>query len=119
MAGTFIASPAASATAATNPRRSRSGRPPRTPHRVPCRVRIINTVGGTEQTLVGQTANLSAAGIAVQLGAPVREGRQVEVLVPRMTGEALLLAGTAVHCRRVLTGTFEVGIALTNEPAPG
>jgi hypothetical protein len=115
MPGTFVASPAAIETRAPNARRSRRARPPRTPYRVPCRVRFFNEVTGTERTLCGQTANLSAAGIAVQLGVPVHDGAWIEVLVPRLTGESLCVAGTAIHCRKVLTGTYEIGITLHTE----
>ena len=87
----------------------------RVPHRVPCRLRASDDIPGKPVALLGQTVNLSASGLAVQVGCPVQCGARVEVLLPRVDGEPTRLAGTVAHSRRVLTGTFEVGIRIEPE----
>ena len=54
--------------------------------------------------------NLSVNGLAVQLARPIDEGTEVEVLLPPLDGEPTRLLGTVAHSRRVLSGTFEIGI---------
>jgi hypothetical protein len=89
----------------------------RVAHRVPCRVRSHNTLLGKRVSVVGQTVNLSADGLAVQVGQPMDEGTSVEVLLPHLDGEPTRLWGRVAHSRRVLSGTFEVGIWIEPEIA--
>ncbi len=92
--------------------RGRRRRQRRAMHRVPCRVRVFESDSAQVRVFCGETVNLSPGGVAVQLGQAVREGTWVEALLPRLTGAPLTVCGTVVHCRRVLTGTFEVGIEI-------
>jgi len=87
----------------------------RVAHRVPCRVRSFNSALGKPVSVVGQTVNLSANGLAVQIGRPIEEGTSVEVLLPHLDGEPTRLCGRVAHSRRVLSGTFEVGIWIEPE----
>ena len=89
----------------------------RVAHRVPCNVRAPRTPLGKPLSVVGQTVNLSANGMAVQLGQPLEEGTRVEVLLPHLDGEPTRLLGKVAHTRRVLSGTFEVGIRIEPESA--
>ncbi len=91
----------------------------RVAHRVPCRVRAADAAHGKVVSVVGQTVNLSANGLAVQLGQPVDDGARVEVLLPQLDGEPTRLVGRVAHSRRVLTGTFELGIRIEPESEPG
>jgi hypothetical protein len=104
--------PLATAVAAkTNQTRYRAER--RVSHRVPCRVRASSARPGKGLSAVGQTVNLSASGLAVQLAQPMDEGTSVEVLLPPLDGEPTRLLGTVAHSRRVLSGTFEIGILIS------
>jgi hypothetical protein len=60
---------------------------------------------------MGETVNMSDGGLAVQIGVDVAPGSQVEVLVAHLGGEPTCLYGEVVRRRRVLSGTFEIGIA--------
>ncbi len=80
------------------------------PHRVPCEVWLLDTQTGGRRVLTGQTVNFSASGFAVQVGEPVARGTTVEALLLPALAEPLRLAGAVRHVRRVLTGTFELGI---------
>ncbi|MBU0638384.1 MAG: PilZ domain-containing protein [Planctomycetes bacterium] len=91
----------------------------RTPHRVPCRLRVFDPSTGAITAVCGQTVNISADGLAVWLNTDVPTGTWVEALVPRLEGAPLCLSGTVVRSRRVLTGTFEVGIGLTAKVPAG
>lgn len=82
----------------------------RIPHRVPCRLRIFGPLAA--QPLLGETVDISPTGLALQLGADVAAGTRVEVLLPHLDGEPACLYGTVVRRRRVLTGTYEIGIRL-------
>jgi hypothetical protein len=59
---------------------------------------------------VGQTVNISHAGIAVQLGREIPAGTRVEALLPHANNEITHVNGTVARTRRVLAGTFEIGI---------
>jgi hypothetical protein len=54
--------------------------------------------------------NLSVNGLAIQVGRPIATGASVEVLLPHLDGEPTRLLGRVAHSRRVLSGTFEIGI---------
>ena len=87
----------------------------RVAHRVPCRLRASDATHAKGVCVVGQTVNLSANGLAVQVGHSVDEGTAVEVLLPPLDGEPTRLYGTVAHTRRVLSGTFEIGIRIGPE----
>jgi hypothetical protein len=101
---------ASATTAATSIDTYRRRAERRVAHRVPCRVRVLNSSTGRVVSVVGQTVNLSVSGLAVQLGCAMVAGTHLEVLLPQLDGEPMRLHGRVVHCRRVLTGTFEVGV---------
>ncbi len=82
----------------------------RVAHRVPCRLRASGDLQGKTLSVVGQTVNLSANGLAVQVGQPMDAGTSVEILLPPLDGEPTRLLGKVAHSRRVLSGTFEIGI---------
>ena len=84
----------------------------RVSHRVPCRVRTFEIVPDHALTAVGQTVNLSQAGLAVQLGKPIDAGTSVEVSLPHLDGVPVTLHGRVAHSRRVMSGTYEIGIRL-------
>jgi hypothetical protein len=100
----------------TNAFRRRTER--RVAHRVPCRVRTLDVARDKSTAVLGQTVNLSANGLAVQVGRPMEAGAQVEVLLPHLDGEPTRLRGMVAHSRRVVTGTFELGIQIEPESAP-
>lgn len=93
-----------------NASRTRRRAERRVAHRVPCRVRVCEPPVGKGACAIGQTVNLSVNGLAVQLAGPMDAGTEVEVLLPPLDGEPTLLRGTVAHSRRVLSGTFEIGI---------
>jgi hypothetical protein len=76
----------------------------RVSHRVPCRVRLLDAV------VPGEIVNVSIRGLAVHVGAPAPAGAPVELWLPTTDGQAGCLIGYVVHTRRVLSGTFELGI---------
>lgn len=110
----LLSAPSVTARAANvDASRRRSER--RVAHRVPCRVRAPHAEHGQALVVLGQTVNLSANGLAVQLGCPMPPGTSVEILLPHLDGEPTRLMGQVVHNRRVLTGTFEMGISVEPE----
>ncbi len=82
----------------------------RVSHRVPCRVRSSDVHVNKGFCAVGQTINLSANGMAVQLAEPMEAGTPVEVLLPQLDGEPTRVCGKVAHTRRMHAGAFEVGI---------
>lgn len=100
--------PRAAAPATPNSRPLRGE--PRAPHRLPCRVRLFDPASSSWVVKQGQTVNVSSYGLAVQVGLPVAPGTRVEAVVPRFDAEPLEISGTVRHSRRVLAGTFELGI---------
>jgi hypothetical protein len=90
----------------------------RVPHRVPCRVRLVDPSTGDIRSVVGETVNLSPTGVALQVGMEVPVGTWVETLVPHVHGEPLFLCGTVVHVRRTLTSNFEIGVSMDDERPP-
>ena len=82
----------------------------RIPHRVPCEIWLRDSATGERRVLAGQTVNLSHTGLAVQVGESVACGTRVEALVLPALDAPLRVAGAVRHVRRVLTGTFELGI---------
>lgn len=96
----------------------RQPREPRIAHRVPCQVRLSDAEAGSVVVVAGETVNLSPRGVAVHLGRIVPIGATVQVLLSSLEGEPAFLYGRVVHSRRVLTGTYEIGIAVTDEFRP-
>lgn len=92
---------------AHRPRRTRE---PRWSHRAPCCVRIADSATRRFAAVLGTTVNLSRRGIAVLIDRAVGDGAVVEVTLTGREGEPIQLVGTVAHCRRVLTGTFEIGV---------
>jgi hypothetical protein len=84
----------------------------RVSHRVPCRVRTSEKMDEPSLNAVGQTVNLSPAGLAVQLGRPIDAGTVVEVSLPHLDGTPMTLRGCVAHSRRVMSGTYEIGIRI-------
>ena len=89
---------------------------PRTPYRIPCRVRLVDSTTGEVRTVVGETVNLSRRGMALHIAMDVPIGTWVETLVANPNGEPMFLCGTVVHSRRTLASNFEIGVE-TNRPA--
>ncbi len=92
--------------AATRNRRTH----PRAPHRLPCCVRVFDSEQNTWVAKLGHTVNLSSSGLAVQIGMAMPVGARVEAVLPRFEDDPLSISGHVMHSRRVMTGTFEVGI---------
>jgi hypothetical protein len=91
---------------------------PRSPHRVPCRLTVLEAPGRERSAACGETVNVSSTGVAVQLGWPIPCGTEVEVLIPHLEDDLIHVLGTVVHSRRVMTGTFEIGIRRERERDP-
>lgn len=91
---------------------------PRVAHRMPCRVLLTDAETGSRITLAGETLNLSRRGLAVQVGQKIPTGLTVEVLIEAPDGGPSCLVGAVIHSRRVLSGTYELGIGVTNEFRP-
>lgn len=87
-------------------------------HRMPCRVQLTDPETGSRVQLYGETLNLSRRGLAVQVGREITTGSAVEVLIEAPDGGLSCLIGSVIHSRRVLSGTYEVGIGVTNEFRP-
>lgn len=98
-------------------RRRRRAR--RVPHRVTCRLTTLDAASGETTTLTGRTINLSSGGVAVQLGRCVPVGAMVEIVLSGADGGALRGSGRVLHVRRVLTGTFEIGLKVAWLPGTG
>lgn len=89
----------------------------RWPHRAPCLLRLLDPGGETMLEIRGETVNMSANGWAVQVSEPVPAGLFVETVIAHKSAhEAIVLRGKVVHSRRVLAGSFEVGVR-TEEPS--
>lgn len=100
------------------PSSRRRKREPRVAHRVPCQIRCADGLTGLPLLTTGETINMSHQGLAVHLGREVPTGTNVEVLLSSLDGGPAFLYGRVVRSRRVLTGTFEIGIAVTAEFRP-
>lgn len=86
--------------------------------RVACRVRIADSHQDVGVSIVGETVNVSRRGVALRIGRELPIGTGVEVLCP-MEHEPSCLYGRVVHCRRVTTGTFEIGVRVDTLLAMG
>jgi hypothetical protein len=99
------------------PRSRSSDRERRVVHRAPCRLQWWDIDSNQSAACVGQTTNLSARGLAVQISQRMLTGTRVEALLPNPSGEPTRVTGTVVHCRRILADTFEVGIRFVDQRA--
>ncbi len=88
----------------------------RTPYRVPCRVRLVDPQTGEVRTVAGQTVNISAGGLSLQITVEPDPGTWVETLVPHPNGEPMFVCGRVVHVRRTTAASFELGVE-TKSPA--
>ncbi|MBN2445652.1 MAG: PilZ domain-containing protein [Phycisphaerae bacterium] len=100
----------------TTERRRRADR--RFPHRLPCQVRVYDTAQREWVTRSAQMVNISATGLAVQVGMVVPIGSRVETVIPRPETEAWRVSGTVTRTQRVLAGTFEIGIRASKIEVP-
>jgi hypothetical protein len=82
----------------------------RVPHRVPCRLTVVDPRSPLAATFIGETIDLSSAGLAVRVPHSVPLGTHVEALVPHLTGEPLLVRGMVIRCRRIMHGQYEVAV---------
>ena len=90
---------------------NRQKREQRWSHRVPCLLRLLDSSGEAAVEVPGETVNMSAFGLAVQVSEPVPAGVSVEtVIAHKSMGEAIVMRGTVVHSRRMLAGSFEIGV---------
>lgn len=111
-------SPAPAARPGTVSAARRPRRLARIPHRVPCRVRLIDEQTGRIVSLPAQTLNLSEGGLAVQVARDVTIGTWIETTIPMVESEPLLIHGKVVHVRRMMLDGFEVGIQAVKTSAP-
>ncbi len=89
----------------------RQGRDRRWSHRAPCLLRLLDSGGEATFEIRGETVNMSASGLAVQVSEPVPAGMFVEtVIAHKSVEEAIVLRGTVVNSRRMLAGSFEIGV---------
>lgn len=87
------------------------GRETRWSHRAPCLLRLLDSGGATTLEIRGETVNMSANGWAVQVSEPVPAGLSVETVIAHKSAEeAIVLRGKVVHSRRMLAGSFEIGV---------
>ncbi len=113
---TVTNSPAAAGRPVARERRRQARAVTRRPYRVPCRVRLVDTATGEVRTVVGETINISRAGVALQLATDVPVGTWVETLLPHPTGNPMFLCGTVVHSRRTLAANYEIGVRMEITP---
>lgn len=88
----------------------RCWREPRFACRVACRVRELGGASPTVQ--MGQAVNISGGGLALLVARAMVQGTRVEVLLLSSQAESNRVTGEVAHSRRVLSGTFEVGVRL-------
>lgn len=102
---------AARRTSSTEPRSPRHER--RRPYRVPCRVRLVNPTTGEVRTVVGETVNLSAGGLAMHVSIDAPVGTWIETLLPHPSGNPRFVCGRVVRVRRTMSTSFELGVEIT------
>ena len=116
MSGSFI--PSSRTTFATSPSADPRRVERRTPHRVPCRVRLVDAETGKVRTVVGETVNLSDCGVAMNVSVDAPIGTWVETLVPAQDGDPMFICGRVRHVRRTMCANFELGVAITEKRPP-
>lgn len=86
----------------------------RAAHRFPCTV----VMGGPQQqsgkALRGQAVHISAEQLVLLLPESPTAGARVHASIALSDGRTALVAGQVARCRRVLTGTYEVGVRLVS-----
>lgn len=90
----------------------RSRKEPRAALRRQCLVRAQIARDEELAEIQGEMVNLSRTGLALQLAAALPVGIGVQIEVASDSEPAKSLAGRVIHCRRVSTGTFEVGVTM-------
>ena len=92
--------------ARTTPSRER-----RWSHRAPCVLRLLDVDGVANLEVRGETVNVSADGLAIQVPEPVPAGLFVETIIARKCDkDAIVVRGKVIHNRRVLAGGWEIGV---------
>ncbi len=86
----------------------------RTSFRAHCRVVVSGetSADGAAVVIDGETLNLSARGVAIQTGQPLSLGTAVELRLA-LEGVDGPWRGVVVRSRRVVSGTFEIGVLLS------
>lgn len=88
-------------------------RQPRAARRVPCRLWLRDADRRCSAALIGQTVHVWEGGVAIQLSQGLDARRLVELQVPDSVGEIVTLHGSVAYSRRVVSGTYEVGVSLS------
>lgn len=86
----------------------------RAAHRLPCAVRLGDRVGAL--ALNGQTLDLSSEQMVLLLPKDAAPGAWIEATIRPKDCHGLNLIGRVTRCRRVATGTYEVGVELGPKP---
>lgn len=88
-------------------------RQPRLARRVPCRLEFRDDDSQPATALVGQTVHTWDGGLAIQISRNLELNRKVELQLPEHDGGIAILQGAVTYSRRVLSGTYEVGVRLS------
>lgn len=94
------------------PSNSAARRPARLARRVPCRVNVLDGDEGAETVLAGHTVQVWRGGVAVQLARGIEPQTRVELQVVSEGDEIDTYSATVAYTRRVMSGTYEVGLTL-------
>ena len=80
-------------------------------HRAPCVLRLLDVDGASNLEVRGETVNVSAEGLAIQVPGPVPAGLHVETVIARTCDkDAIVVRGMVIHSRRILAGGYEIGV---------
>ncbi len=80
-------------------------------HRAPCVLRLLDVDGAPQLEVRGETVNMSAEGLAVQVPEPVPAGLYVETVIARKCDkDAMVVRGKVTHSRRIFAGGYEIGV---------
>ena len=80
-------------------------------HRAPCVLRLLDVDGGSNLEFRGETVNMSAEGLAIQLPEPVPAGLYVETVIARKCDkDAIVVRGKVIRSRRIFGGGWEIGV---------
>lgn len=100
-------------------RNNRSRGEPRAALRRLCLVRADSSADEAPIEVQGEMVNLSRTGLALQLAAALPVGIDVRIELSLGDETFKSLDGRIVHCRRVATGTYEVGVSLLPHVSAG
>lgn len=89
-----------------------SRRPSRLARRVPCRVRLPDEGARSGMLLLGHTVHVWRGGVAVQLARGIEPQTPVELQIVDGAGEIDTFPATVAYARRVMSGTYEIGLSL-------